>query len=213
MKPARLFALLALLAVPAIAQLSKYKDWGDSPQAYFMTKGEHETWSGIHNDTDAEKFVNKFLASRGPGFADEVAKRAAIADKYMTVGKTPGSQTLRGKTIILLGPPSSFNISSRSASRSGEGTVGSDVGAAGDTGAGLGQMQQAASRGEMSATAFRIFDIGYTADKLPASYGKPLNIAFEVNTVTARERVTDRKLAADLDGLFEAAAAASIKVK
>ena len=214
MKLARLFVVIAVLALPAAAQLSKYKDWSDSPQGFFMTKAEREQWSAIKSDADAEQFVNKFLASRGPGFADEVAKRAAIADKYMTVGKTPASQTLRGKTLIVLGPPSSFNVFNRSTQRAGEGTARSDVGAAGaDSAASLGEMRQAQMRGEMAGTIIHVYEIGYTADKLPAAYGKPFNVTFEVDAGSAKERFKDRKQSADLDALFETAAAASIKTK
>ena len=61
---------LLLLFVPSLlfaAALSqKYKDWAASPQAYFMTKAEHEQWAAIKTDEEAEQFVNRFLASRGP---------------------------------------------------------------------------------------------------------------------------------------------------
>ncbi len=128
MKTVRLFAVLALAAIPALAALSpKYKDWGSSPQAQFMTKAEREQWSAIKTDEEAEQFVNAFLAKRGPDFPALVADRVAAADKYLTYGKTPGSQTLRGKIIILLGPPSSFSVAERQTKRAGEGTSGGSV--------------------------------------------------------------------------------------
>ena len=107
-----LFAVLAAaLAVPAFAGLSKYKGWDNSPQGYFMTKAERTQWSALNNDDAAKAFVDKFVASRGgDAWVAEVAKRAEMADKYLTVGKTPGSKTLRGKAVILFGPPTSLNV-------------------------------------------------------------------------------------------------------
>ena len=76
----RVLLLASLLALPVSADsLSKYKDWGTSPQAYFLTKAEREQWSAIRDDASAEQFVNQYLAARGPAFADEITKRIAMA--------------------------------------------------------------------------------------------------------------------------------------
>ena len=107
-----LVAVVSLFtALPLFAGLSaKYKEWPSSPQGYFMTSAERAQWATLTNDQDAEKFIQQFLAARGGGFAAEVAKRTEMADKYLTIGKTPGSKTLRGRTIILLGPPASMDV-------------------------------------------------------------------------------------------------------
>ena len=218
MKTIHVVAVAALLALPAFADLSpKYQEWAKSPEAYFMTKADRDQWAAIKTDAEAEAFVKQFIAVRGgPAFQEEVAKRAAIADKYMTVGKTPASMTLRGKVIIVLGPPSSFNIGTRANTRSAEGTVSGSVAAAGGDGKGngngsLGDMNQAVQRGMMESSVIHTYDIGYTAEKLPASYGKPLSVSIDVDTGTGKERLDDRKVAAELDTALEAAAAASVK--
>ena len=98
-------------ALPLFAGLSaKYKDWPSTPQGYFMTSAERAQWAAITTDAEAETFIQQFLAARGGQFPADVAKRAEMADKYLTIGKTPGSKTLRGRTIILLGPPVSMDV-------------------------------------------------------------------------------------------------------
>ena len=208
----RLLAILVIaVALGALADPpGKYKDWANSPQGYFMTKAERAQWAAIKTDIDAEQFVTKFLASRGPDFPALVADRVAAADKYLTYGKTPGSQTLRGKVIVLLGPPTSFGVSERTAKRSGEGTSGGAVEMAAG-GAGLDEMSKSAARGDMSANLFRVYDIGYTAEKMPAGFGKPLALAVELDTTTGHERITDRKAEAALDNALEMAREGSIK--
>ena len=214
MKLIRLFAVLAIVtAVSALADPpGKYKDWANSPQGYFMTKAERAQWAAIKTNEEAEQFVTKFLASRGADFPALVADRVAAADKYLTYGKTPGSQTLRGKIIVLLGPPASFNVTERTTKRSGEGTSGGSVQMAVGA-AGLDEMSKAASRGEMGGNVFRTYDIGYTADKMPAGFGKPLSIAVELDTTRGSERITSKKAENDLQDAMEMAAAASIRTK
>ena len=66
------------LAVPAFAGVSsKYKDWANSPEGYFMTKAERDQWSRLDSDTAAEKFIADFHARRPANFEKEVAARAA----------------------------------------------------------------------------------------------------------------------------------------
>ncbi len=213
MKSIRLFAVVAvLLALPLFADPpGKYKDWANTPQGWFMTRAERAQWSAIKTDDEAEQFVTKFLASRGPDFPSMVADRIAAADKYLTYKKTPGSQTLRGKIIVVLGPPSSFNVSEHEGRRrSGESTVAGSVGAAGGA-ASLGDMNQAAERSLMTEARTRNYDIGYTADKL--AFGKPLTLTVELDTVKNTERITSKKAENDLQDAMEMAASASIKAK
>lgn len=217
MKAIRLFAVLAIVALPALADLSaKYKEWGSSPQAYFMTKAEREQWSAVKTDADAEQFIKDFLAKRGPDFPALVNERIAAADKYLSYGKTPGSQTMRGKVIVVLGPPSSFGVTERTNSRAGDSTVSGSVAAGGADGrAGgmpsLSDMQKSAALGQMGANVVRDYDIGYTADKL--AYGKALNVTVELDITRNTERITSRKVENDLQDAMQSAAAASIKTK
>src|SRR5438128_7486236 len=109
------FAVTAILVVLPLlaADLGKYANWNESPQGYFMTKAERDQWKTLTSEAEADKFVADFLAKRDPGFAAEIAKRAEMADKYLTLGNTQGSKSLRGKVIILFGPPAGMDVSNR----------------------------------------------------------------------------------------------------
>src|ERR1700760_847250 len=109
MRSAVLLLSIAIIA-PAFAASPSFRDWERSPQGYFMTRAEHQEWAAIKSPEDAQRFIDQFLAKRGPGFAAEVSARAEKADKYFTVGKVMGSKSLRGKTVILLGPPSAMDV-------------------------------------------------------------------------------------------------------
>ena len=208
MRIARLFAVAALTATAAFAALSaKYKEWGTSPQSYFMPRDERARWAAITTDNQAEQFIQAFLASRGPGFAEDVAKRAAVADKYLTYGKTPGSQTLRGKVIILLGPPSTFHVSEHPIKGGASSTASSAMSAGADGGPRMSDMGDAISRSDMSAKMLREYAFSYGADRLPASFGRPLEVTVELDTSRGSDRIPDSKQAADVDALFEMAAA------
>ena len=53
-----LFALAGLaITVSALAELSKYKDWDRSPEAYFLTPAEQTEWKKVSTDEEAEKFI------------------------------------------------------------------------------------------------------------------------------------------------------------
>src|SRR5258706_2949073 len=101
-----LASLLAVVsALPAAAALKKYKDWASSPEAYFLTADERKAWDAVASDEDAEKFVHAYQDARGKGFAAAIQSRIDFADRTLGLGKKKGSQTLRGKTLILLGSP------------------------------------------------------------------------------------------------------------
>jgi len=105
-------ALLVLaglaVAVAALAQLTKYKDWDKSAEAYFLTPAERAEWKNVTSDADAEKFIALYYAKRGgEPFKQEVARRIAAADQQF---KSPrykkGSDSVRGHLLVVLGPPS-----------------------------------------------------------------------------------------------------------
>lgn len=203
-------ALILVLATSAFAGLVKFKDWASTPQAYFMTRAERAQWAAIQTDTGAEQFVTKYLASRGTGFAAEVDKRAALADKYLTVGKTAGSKSLRGKVIILLGPPATITKGEREVKGGASATMGVAMGAAAGPPS-AGDMAQAADRGAMSSGRVVDYTFTYAADKLPASYGKGATITVTVDPNAGTDRIEERRAAAEIDALLEAAAVASVK--
>jgi GWxTD domain-containing protein len=218
----RLLLCLAVMAlvVPALmaGSLEKYKNWPNSPQGYFMTASERADWkANVKTDAEAEQFVKNFLAKRDAGFVADVAQRAEMADKHLTVGGRAGSLTTRGKIVILLGPPSSFNVAQReikgSASASSEsyGNV-SDPGRGGGGGQGpsVGDMTMAASRQGMSGNVLKDYTFVYKGDNLPVKQAKDLTVIVEVRPSDGTDRINDRKVAAQLDDLFEAVATARV---
>jgi len=181
--------LIALL----LAISPKFQQWAESPQAYFMTKAERAEWAAITTDDAAQQFVDKFVASRGPDFIEEVKTRAAIADKYLTVGKTPGSRSLRGKVIIVLGPPSSMNVSQRVEKGEHSATVSGYMNAAADGGPSIDDVSGAARREGMSGKEFRDFTFTY----------RNLTVTVEADAITGADRVPDRKQETALQERFE----------
>jgi GWxTD domain-containing protein len=102
---------LALAAI-GLAQLSKYKDWTKSAEAYFLTSSEKEAWSRVHTDQEAEKFVADYWAKRDPNpatsaneFRDEINRRIAAADEQFKMRNKRGSETARGRLLVTLGLP------------------------------------------------------------------------------------------------------------
>lgn len=209
-----LTAAVVLMAMPVFAaDLGNYSNWNDSPQGWFMTKAERDQWATLASEADAEKFVADFLAKRDPKFAKEIATRVEMADKYLTVGKTRGSESLRGKVVILLGPPSSMDVAEkkkRSGGRSG--SVDMSVGATGGSvGPGMADVAEIAERDAMSAgaTGLKIYTITYAAEQLPTKQG--ISVVLEVNGATGKDRINDKRQASELAKIYDAVAEASIE--
>ena len=66
MKKALLAAAGLAFAAIALAQLSKYKDWSKSAEAYFLTPSEKNAWSNVRTDDEAAKFIADYWAKRDP---------------------------------------------------------------------------------------------------------------------------------------------------
>ena len=109
-------ALIAVVglgfAAIGLAQLSKYKDWGRSAEAYFLTSSEKDAWSQVRTDDDAEKFIAAYWAKRDPNpataaneFRDEINRRIAAADEQFKMRNGRGSETNRGRLLVALGLP------------------------------------------------------------------------------------------------------------
>lgn len=211
---------VAALVVPALfaGSLEKYKNWPNSPQGYFMTASERAEWkANVKSDEDADAFIKKFLAARPAGFADDVAKRAEMADKHLTVSGRAGSLTTRGKIVILLGPPSTFGIANHEVKGSYSGTADSyqniDSGStrsAGGVGPAVGDMAMAAQRRNMAGELLKDYTFTYTPDKLPVKPSKDFTVVVEVRAGDGTDRIADRKAAKELDDMFEAAAEKSV---
>jgi GWxTD domain-containing protein len=188
----------------------KYKEWARSPHAYFMTKAEQTQWSHLQSDAEAEQFVNDFAAKRGgDAFVREVAQNAAQADKYLTIGKTPGSRTVRGKMMILLGPAAPTSATKKK--RAGEvhmapGTVmGTDL-----SGPSMEDMQAATNDPGNSTTLITEYTYTYPASALPPAYGKPLTVKIEVDPGKDQDRFSSLGADRELDKLYEMVAQAKL---
>ncbi|HEV2720333.1 MAG TPA: GWxTD domain-containing protein [Thermoanaerobaculia bacterium] len=218
----RLLVAIAVVVLVAPALLAggldnKYKNWPSSPQGYFMTNAERAEWKAtVKTDADAEAFVKKFLAARAPGFAEDVSKRAEMADKHLTVSGRAGSQTTRGKIIILLGPPSSFATAQREVKGNASGSadmyqnISGGRGGGGMSGEAVGDMAMAAARRNMSGDVLNDYTFTYAADRLPVKQPKDFSIVVEVRAGDGTDRIVDKKAAAQLDEMFEAAAQKSL---
>jgi GWxTD domain-containing protein len=111
-KRALLAAAGLAFAAIGLAQLSKYKDWGKSAEAYFLAPTEKDAWSKIRTDEEAAKFIADYWAKRDPNpatsaneFRDEVGRRIAAADDQFKMRNKRGSETNRGRLLVTLGLP------------------------------------------------------------------------------------------------------------
>jgi GWxTD domain-containing protein len=217
-----LFAALAL-ATPMFARLSKYKGWENSPEGYFMTKAERDQWSKIDTDADADKFIADFHAKRPDNFQKEVADRAANADKYLTVGRTPGSKSLRGKVVILLGAPTTMDVSDRTVT-SGKNDSGAMTGAlsnmngtdgggggGGTRGGGGGDSVNSVSSSISTASVVRVMHFNYQGAVAKTADRKQVDVNVEIDPNTGKDRFESRSEEADLNSIFEAVAQSWIK--
>lgn len=210
MKSLILAFLLVVSAIPLAfgAGLSKkYKTWEKSPEAYFLTESERSQFKDLKTDADAEKFIADYKAKRGPNFDKMLAERAAIADKYFSSGKTKGSETLRGKVVIVLGPPSSIE---RGKGQSGNKTDVTRVDSFSAGGGGGPEMSSSGTAGPMSPHAGSvkppIFSFVYDKDAAPKAIGKPFRVELQMISESEQEPDDPR----DLDSKFEAMAQASL---
>ena len=211
-----LAVILSLIASALVAGgLNKYKVWPNMPQGYFMTKAERADWkANVKSDADAEAFIRKFLASRGPGFAEDVAKRAEMADKHLTVAGRAGSLTTRGKIIVLLGPPTGLTIVGRDVQKgrsySLAGVSGGNPGDSGGVGASASNMVDAANQSAMAMSKVNDYTFTYLASRLPGKAAKDLSVIVEVNPNDGSDRINDSAAAARLDEVFEDVAQARL---
>jgi GWxTD domain-containing protein len=199
-----LFLTILLLAASADAELVKYKNWLDSPEATFLTRAERTEWRRLTSDDEAAAFLARYVARRGGmAFKAHVEHRSGIADRFFSAGEVKGSRTQRGRLVLLLGAPKGIatgepfdrrrvrrNILPSPSSLSGTGELG---------GTGVFTPDRLAKRSvvvQMTRLVGLTFQDGY-------------EIVFEVDDDGAERLAhgTDRK---KLDAAIEAAIAASI---
>lgn len=214
-----LFAVL-LFAAPLFARLSKYKGWEISPEGYFMTKAERAQWSKIDTDADAEKFIADFHARRSDNFEKEVADRAANADKYLTIGKTQGSKSIRGKVVILFGPPSRIDLSERTETNSEKrdnpmvAGMMSNMNAADSGGggkAGSSDSNNSIGNSIATSTTVRIMHFNYQGAIAKTVDRKQIDVNVDVDPVSGKDRMESRAEESDLNSMFEVVAQSWIK--
>lgn len=205
-----------LLSAPLLARVSEYKHFPLSPQGFYMTKAERAEWAKITNDDDAKKFIDEFRAKRSPEFLKMVADRAAKADQYLTLGKTLGSDSLRGKIVILLGPPAAMNVTAVGheghAQLTQEGYTNAAASSSpGGSAVGISEndVALAIQAGGTSYTTTNYYTFRYPAKSVPG-LDKELTVSVAVDGASGVDRFNDRKAAADLDEIFERIAQASI---
>ncbi len=216
MRPSRskCLALVVALVVSATglfaAGLSQtWKEWPRTPLGYFMTDAERAQWPALQSDADAERFVAEFLARRGgDAFIAEVARNAAQADKYLTLGKNPGSKTVRGKMMILLGPVAPTAVTKKK--RGGEVHLAPGTAMGDFSGPSVEDMRSASNDPGNSTTFITEYTYTYPVSALPAGYGKPLTVKIEVDPPSERDRLVGLGVERELNKLYEMAAQARL---
>lgn len=211
-------AVIAVFAVSSLsaANLGAYKDWDQSPTGYFMTKAEREEFAKLTTEAEAAKFAEAFMARRDPMFPAEVKKRAENADKYLTIGKTPGSKTLRGKVIILMGPPSGLNVAvnTKTEAKRDNPAVAGALSNVGPSGGGSGRNSESGNFGGSSistGTEVRTYTISYDGKAAQAVDRQKVTFVIDADGATGKDRFASRDGEKDAQQLFELAAQASIK--
>jgi GWxTD domain-containing protein len=217
-------ALITLLSTAAFAGglSKKYKKWPKSPEAYFLTNAEKEAWKNVETNEQAEKFIQGYLDRRGPDFQKTLKKRIDEADKYFSANGTPGSETLRGKVVIVFGPPSSIttgqgegadtggrsvrNVMSSPGASSGGGPGGGDSGVGGSSIGGGGNPMFSAHSSGGHLSDLPVYTFIYDASAAPKAIGKEFKVELGMVSKSEQEPVDEK----DLDAKFEAVAEASI---
>ena len=100
------FALLvSTLAFAAEIRRGGLLDWGNSPEAYFLTAEERKQWDTVTTQEAAEKFIAEYWRKHGEAFRREVQLRIAAADKHFGLEDVVGSKTEMGRVFMILGAP------------------------------------------------------------------------------------------------------------
>ncbi len=208
MKKLSIILALAMTASTAFAGglSKKYKNWDRSLQSYFLTAAERADWKKIQMDAEAETFIKQYVERRGPGFEKMVNERIAVADKYFSAGSTKGSETLRGKVVIVFGAPSAIDQSG-----GGSGKESADPNRAGIASLnGPGVSNSGVGGGPLSPSPRHVASpsvtFAYDAEHAPKAIGKPFKAEINVISSSYQEAADE----ADLNAKFEAVAQASI---
>jgi len=186
---------------------SSYRNWDKSPEAYYLTSDERSLWKNIRTDAEAEKFVGDYFARRSPELRAQLKERIAVADKYFSIGKVKGSETLRGKVIILFGPPSAIDRSTGSGSM-GKGSIGEDVRYSGGDATVSNPLSNVGpgAAGLIHSEQAERFYFDYDKQHAPPAIGKAFRVGISIKSGSDQEALDPK----DLEEKFEAVAKASI---
>ncbi|HEX9985475.1 MAG TPA: GWxTD domain-containing protein [Thermoanaerobaculia bacterium] len=108
-----LIALLALapLTASAASMSRDYRQWGEGPEQWIMTRDEQRAWKAVDTDEEAIAFIDLFWARRDPTpgtpaneFRNEFAGRVAYADRNFSERGRRGALSDRGRVYVTLGP-------------------------------------------------------------------------------------------------------------
>jgi GWxTD domain-containing protein len=209
-RTAALALTIAAFASGAFADgLSKpFKKWDRSPEAYFLTNAERAEWKKVKTDQEAQNFILDYKSKRGPEFEKLLKERIAAADKYFSAGEIKGSETLRGKVIIVFGPPSAVD----QAKANVKSPEGGDANASFAAQSGRGEAVSLGSGGKgplnyaSPHAQSPTFTLAYDEQAAPKAIGKPFKVELKMIS-NADQESWDPK---DLDAKFEAVAEASI---
>ena len=199
--------LLAASVVFADGLSKKYKVWDRSPEAYFLTSSEREQWKKVRTDADAQNFILDYKARRGPDFEKMLADRIAVADKYFSSGETKGSETLRGKVVIVFGPPSSIEKEPRKAGKANADISRVNSVDAKGEGSALSNSGAPSPMGPHSTGAQTpVFTFIYDDEHAPKAIGKAFRAELKMYSEADQEPADPR----DLEGKFDVVARGSI---
>jgi len=189
----------------------KYRVWDRSPEAYFLTSSERDQWKKIKTDADAQNFVLDYKARRGPDFEKMLADRIAIADRYFSSGERKGSETLRGKVIIVFGPPSSIEKEPRKAGKANADISRVNSVDAKGEGSALSNSGAPSPMGPHSTGAQTpVFTFVYDEDHAPKAIGKAFRAELKMYSEVDQEPADPRDFDAKVEAVAEASATAPV---
>jgi GWxTD domain-containing protein len=203
------FFLAGAALVLAGGLSKKYKNWDKSPEAYFLTSDERAQWKKIQTDADAQNFILDYKARRGPDFEKMLAERVAAADKYLSAGETKGSETLRGKIVILFGPPSAMEAGKGSGNARANSGASPELRGQGGRDEGLAMSSGGASPFGSAPPHAQSPTVTFVYDEasVPKAIGKPFRVEVRVISNSYQEPIDPK----DLAEKFEAVAKDSAK--
>ena len=185
----------------------RYKNWDKTPEAYFLTNAEKAQWRQVGTDADAQSFILDYKGRRGPDFDKMLSERVAVADRYFSSGERKGSETLRGKVVIVFGPPSSIEREPKMPEKAkADISRVNSVDAKGE-GSTLGNSGAPSPLGPHSTGAQTpVFIFVYDRETAPKAIGKPFRAELKLYSDVDQEPADPR----DLDAKFETVAESSI---